>query len=125
MENYTLQNNISKITRREILGFLTITVLIGLVSSVLSFHHQLAIITSIIGLWVLLIIFPKAKVYTLLTILSGIILLIFLVPGSINLSRVTGLRGDENCSWYRPKWDLSSIILFDFGNIPNQRRYDK
>lgn len=91
MGNYTLQNNIRTITKREILWFLTITILVGLVSSLLSFREQFTIITFIIGLWVLLIVFPKAKVYTLLATLPGIILLIFLVPGSINLSVVIGL----------------------------------
>ncbi len=93
MENYTLQNNIKTITKREILGFLIITALIGLMSSLLSFHGQLLIIISIIYLYVLLFVFLKAKVYTVLRTLSGIILLIFLVPGSINLSVVTDLMG--------------------------------
>lgn len=91
MGNDTLQNNIRTITKREILWFLTITVLVGLVSSLLSFREQFTIITFIIGFWLLLIVFPKAKVYTLLATLPGIILLIFLVPGSINLSVVIGL----------------------------------
>lgn len=93
MENHILKNNIKIITMQEIIGFLTITVLIGLMSSLLSFHGQLLIIISIIYLYVLLFVFLKAKVYTVLTTLSGIILLIFLVPGSINLLVVTGLMG--------------------------------
>jgi len=92
MENHILKNNTKLITRQEILWFSTIAVLIGLIASFLSLREQLVIAISIGYLCAFLFVFLKAKVYTVLTTLSGIILLIFLVPGSINLSVVTGLR---------------------------------
>jgi len=99
MKGHFLQNSFLISKNYQIIFLFTIAVLVGMIIPIfsqISLHHFLIIMVTTAGFYALLLFFIRAKIYTVFQSLPGIVLIIFLVPGSINLSVLTGLRGMKN-----------------------------